>query len=86
MVIGSARWDRNEFSESNLYVYGRDGTKTGIYNMERCTKRGGEEKSRIRTGSLVQFCYSTKPYDTNYLIYSENRFSKSYLCLIVLNR
>ena len=33
------------------------------------------KKSRIKTGTLVQFYYSTKPYDTNYLSYSENRFS-----------
>ena len=44
MVLGSARWDRNEFSESNLHVYGRDGTKAGIYNMERCTERKKEEE------------------------------------------
>ena len=44
MVLGSARWDRNDFSESNLHVYGRDGTKAGIYNMERCTKTGGGKK------------------------------------------
>ena len=34
------------------------------------------KKSRIRTETLVQFFYySTKPYDTNYLIYSDDRFS-----------
>ena len=33
------------------------------------------KKSRIRTETLVQFYYSTKPYDTNCLIYSEDRFS-----------
>ena len=54
---------------------GRDDTKAGIYNMERCTKEREEEKSKIRTVTLVQFYYSTKPYDTNYLGYSEDRFS-----------
>jgi len=44
MVMESARWDRNEFSESNLHVYGRDDTKAGIYNMERCTKKKKKEK------------------------------------------
>ena len=53
---------------------GRDDTKAGIYNMERCTKEGEKEKSKIRTMTLVQFCYSTKPYDTKYLDYSEDRF------------
>ena len=54
---------------------GRDDTKAGIYNMERCTKEEKEEKSKIRTETLVQFYYSTKPYNTNYLGYSQNRFS-----------
>ena len=58
MVLGSARWDRNEFSESNLHMCGRDDTKAGIYNMERCTKGGGgRKKSKIRTVTLVQFYY-----------------------------
>ena len=43
MVLGSARWDRNEFSESNLHMCGRDDTKAGIYNMERCTKEREEK-------------------------------------------
>ena len=42
MALGSARWDRNEFFESNLHVCGGDGTKAGIYNMESCNKRGGQ--------------------------------------------
>ena len=75
MILGSARWDRNEFSEFNLHVCGRDDTKARIYNMERCTKKKkGEKKSKIKTRTLVQFYYSTKPYDTNYLGYSEDRF------------
>ena len=45
MVLGSAGWDRKEFPESNLYVCGRDDTKTRAYNMERCTKRGDQKKS-----------------------------------------
>ena len=46
MVLGSARWDRNEFSKSNLHVCGRDDTKVGIYNMERCTKEKKGEKNQ----------------------------------------
>ena len=68
MVLGNARWDKKEFSESNLHVCGRDNTKVGIYNMERCAKRGG-------IGTLIQFDYSKKPYDPNYLGYSEDKFS-----------
>ena len=79
MVLESAGWDRKEFSESNLHVCGRGDTKTGIYNMERCTKkrRGRKIKglSKIRTVTLVQFDCSTKLCDTNYLGYSEDRFS-----------
>ena len=75
MVLGSARGDKNEFSESNLHVCSRDGTKAEIYNMERCTKRGEEHKKQKKTGTLVQFDYSTKPYHTYYLDYSEDRFS-----------
>ena len=44
MVLGSARWDRKEFPESNLHMCGRGETKTEIYNMERCTKEGEDEK------------------------------------------
>jgi len=48
MVLGSVRWDKNEFSESNLHVCGRDGTKAEIYNMERCTKKGEEHRKQKR--------------------------------------
>ena len=74
MILGGAGWDKKESPESDLHVYGKDDTKIVVYNLERCTKKR-EEKSRIRTGTLVQFYYSTKPYDKNYLIYSEDRFS-----------
>ena len=46
MVLGSARWDKKEFSESNLHVCGRDDTKAGIYNMERCTKENKIKKNK----------------------------------------
>ena len=39
MVLGSAGLDRKEFPKSNLHVGDRGDTKTGIYNMERCTKK-----------------------------------------------
>ena len=56
MVLGSARWDKNEFSESNLHVYGRDDTKAGIYNMERGIKKKKKKEeglSKNRTVTLV---------------------------------
>ena len=47
MVLGGVGWNRKEFSESNLYVYGRDDTKIIIYNMERWLKEGGYKKKEI---------------------------------------
>ena len=44
MVLGGVGWDRKEFPESNLHMYGRDDTKIAVYSMGRCTKeRMGEE-------------------------------------------
>ena len=40
MVLGGVGWDRKEFPESNLHVYGKDDTKIVVYNMGRCTKKG----------------------------------------------
>ena len=74
MVLGGTRWDRKESPKSNLHVCGKDDTKIVVYNMERCTEKK-ENKSRRRTRTLVQFYYSTRPYDMNYLIYSEDKFS-----------
>ena len=42
MVLGGVGWDRKEFSESNLHVYGRDDTKIMVYSMEIKKKRGEE--------------------------------------------
>ena len=47
MVLGGVGWDRKEFPESNLQVYGRDDTKIVVYSMGRCIrKRGGDKKSK----------------------------------------
>ena len=43
MVLGGAVWDRKESPESNLHVCGKDYTKIVVYNMERCTDKGGEK-------------------------------------------
>ena len=53
MVMRGARWDRKEFPESNLHVYGRDDTKIVVYNMGRCTKRGDGGKNQ---GILEEDC------------------------------
>ena len=44
MVLRVAGWDRKEILESNLHVCGRDDIKIVIYNMGRCTKKGGSKK------------------------------------------
>ena len=52
MVLGGVRWDKKEFPESNLHVYGRDDTKIVVYSMERWTKEEDRKKSR-------NFCNNT---------------------------
>ena len=44
MVLRGVGWDKKEFLESNLHVYGRDDTKIVVYNMERWPKGKGPEK------------------------------------------
>ena len=44
MVLGGAEWDSKESPESNLHVCGKDDTKIVVYNMEKCTEKGGEKK------------------------------------------
>ena len=45
MVLGGVGWDRKEFPESNLHVYGRDDTKIVVYSMRRWPK-GGDRKNQ----------------------------------------
>ena len=44
MVLGGIGWDKKEFLESNLHVYGRDDTKIIVYNMEMWLKVGRNKK------------------------------------------
>ena len=44
MVLGGVGWDKKEFLESNLHVYGRDDTKIIVYSMERWPKGKGAKK------------------------------------------
>ena len=46
MVLGGVGWDKNEFLESNLHVYGRDDTKIVVYSMGRWPKRRDRKKLR----------------------------------------
>ena len=47
MVMGGVGWDKKEFLESDLYVYGKDDTKIVIYSMGRCTKKRGKKSSNL---------------------------------------
>ena len=37
-------WDKKEFLESNVHVYGGDDTRIIVYDMEMWLKGGGSEK------------------------------------------
>ena len=37
-------WDKKEFLESNLHMYGGDDNRTIVYNMEMWLKERGGEK------------------------------------------
>ena len=41
MVMGGVGWDKKEFLESNLHVYGEDDNRIIVYNMERWLKERG---------------------------------------------
>ena len=53
MVLGGVGWDKKEFLESNLHVYGGDDTKIVIYSMGRWPKGVGGEKSSRKWRSEV---------------------------------
>ena len=40
--FGGVGWDKKEFLDPNLHVYGRDDTKIRIYNMKRWPKEKKE--------------------------------------------
>ena len=44
MVLGGVGWDKKEFLESNLHVYGRDDTKIVVYSMGRWPKERDRKK------------------------------------------
>ena len=46
MILGGIGWDKKEFLESNLHVYGRDNTKIVVYSMGRWPKGRDRKKSR----------------------------------------
>ena len=46
MVMAGVGWDKKEFLESNLHVYGRDDTKIVVYSMGRWPKERGIGKNQ----------------------------------------
>ena len=52
MVLGGVGWDRKEFLESNLHVYGKDDTKIILYNMEMGHKRKELERKTLKNNPL----------------------------------
>ena len=56
MVLEGVGWDKKEFSESNLHVYGRDDTKIVVYSMRRWPKGGDRKKSRNFCNNTVNSC------------------------------
>ena len=74
MVLGGAGWDRKESPEFNLHICGKDDTKIVVYNMEKCIEKGGG-KIKDTDWNSCTILFSAKPHDTNYLSYSEDKFS-----------
>ena len=67
MVLGGVGWDKKEFPESNLHVYGRDDTKIIVYNMERWLKEGRnikKKKKRKKKGLLERKTGEKNPQNT----------------------
>ena len=47
MALGSVGWDKKEFLESSLHMYGRDDTKIVVYSIRRWPKKGIGENQEI---------------------------------------
>ena len=85
MVLGGVEWDKKEFPESNLHVYGRDDTKIVVYSMGRCTKKERRNQVILTIGrrTLVTLFINK----TLYKLFRpfRGKFFLSYLCLIAFN-
>ena len=46
MVLGDVGYDKKEFLESKLHVYGRDDIKIVVYNMGRWPKKGDRKTNQ----------------------------------------
>ena len=47
-VLGSVRWDKKGFSESNLHVCGEGDTKMVVYNMEECIEKRDQKPDTVK--------------------------------------
>ena len=56
IVLGGVGWDKKEFPESNLHVYGKDDTKVAVYSMRRWTKEGDGRISSNFGNKTVNSC------------------------------
>ena len=57
-------WDRREFLEPNLHVYGREDTRIIVYSMEMWLKeREDEKKSRDLCNNTLNSCNQDQELD-----------------------
>ena len=56
MVLGGVGWNKKEFLESNLYVYGRDDTKIVVYSIGMWPKGKGSKKPRNFCNNTLNSC------------------------------
>ena len=63
-VLAGVGWDRREFLEPNLYVYGREDTKIIVYSMEMWLKETEDEKkSRDLCNNTLNSCNQDQELD-----------------------
>ena len=51
-VLVGVGWDKREFLEPNLHVYGRDNTRIIVYSIEDWPKGKEEEKNRKKNQEI----------------------------------
>ena len=54
--LGGVRWDKKEFLEPNLHMYGRDDTKIRVYSMEMWPKERKGKKQRNLCNNPLNSC------------------------------
>ena len=56
MILRGVGWNKKEFLESKLHVYGRDDTKIVVYRMGRWPKEKDWKKSGNLCNNTVNSC------------------------------